>query len=129
MLLRKTNSRLAFCCLGVARFKLDDGELWTEPLFADYDKDTGYIEVRAEYNMSKRMQDYLVAMNDGKYVTEVSLTGGFVSWDGRDMLEDQRIIRNTNESRSFEYIARFLEIAWRLTDTNTAGNVRLPNIK
>lgn len=130
-LLRLVDERRSFCCLGVARINLSDGEQWANSVSNDGIIDVGYDEVKEMYGMDGRMQDYLIAMNDGQYLAEwhsgdrMYLT----SYSHRDSLDGKRIIRNTNETRSFEYIARFLEIAWKLTNTNTAGSVRLPGIK
>jgi hypothetical protein len=139
VLLRGNKKRKGFCCLGVGRSVLDDGAEWAT-IQNEYEirKNDGndYKIVAEQYEMDNRMQLYLMAMNDGQYIVEridgVGRDDSGLTFDrknlytydekSRDLFrEDDRIIRNVADKRSFEYIARFLEIAWMIP-TNTVTN-------
>lgn len=107
-----------FCCLGVARTCVDDGPAFLIKVQGttseDYDRTEDYSTVEAEFELSKKMTAYLMAMNDGQGVYLVS-NGGRWSLTSfprsrDDFRSDTRIIRKTTSTRDFEFIARFIEI-------------------
>jgi hypothetical protein len=70
-----------------------------------------------ELDLSEKMMQYLMAMNDGSDYPAIVDAGG--------LDEGRKKIRHTNESRSFHFIARFLQIAWRMTPaSHTTENFR-----
>lgn len=87
----ETYTTLGFCCIGVALKSgvyLDDDRL-------SGDDPEDYDTFMEKYEVSEHLKEYLVAMNDG---------------DGRPSPGYQ----DNDTERSHPFIARFLEIAWKL---------------
>lgn len=129
----------AYCCIGVAcNVITDEGD--DEPIISKIDVnqqeplfDEGWAyEVTEELLVfDLKMKKYLISMNDGSYVLmdkDPNYSDIVTTYSQRkDFPNDFKIIRNTNDRRDFKYIARFLEIAWRLTDTTTVPGVNQTN--
>jgi hypothetical protein len=79
-----------FCCLGVA---CDSNSI--RPITTWTNRGELTPSELSQLRMSCRMQDYLISMNDGEYLYEV---------------------RRSQVTRSFHFIARFLEVVWGLSN-------------
>jgi hypothetical protein len=117
----------SFCCLGVGRSVIPSGQSWVvnreRNMRSDGNRDYEYV--MNVFDMPARMKVYLVAMNDGMYLLEQAfgLQGNYNREGFNDEIDaGRKIIRNTKDRRDFNYIARFLEIAWKLTAMNTADS-------
>lgn len=95
------------CCIGVgcAVSGIPNGVLIE-------DMEAEYLLFEQRYGVSNKVSRYLMAMNDGDQAGEVG--DGF----GKTF-KYNRTIRHTEARRSFPEIARFLEIIWQLTPTDT----------
>lgn len=120
-------SRNTYCCLGVALQNLTPNCNYRVGNHISYDAPEGYTDVRDGLRISMKMQQYLIALNDGcfvylpQYSERLALVGDHTLIGDRD-----KIYRNTRDRRDFHFIARFLEIAWKIT-TSTATTVTHQN--
>lgn len=92
-----------YCCIGVAcsLLGIEDDDLREESA-------SDYLTFEREYGVSHETSRYLQSMNDGDvYHTPAENR----NW--------KKLVRFTYESRSFEQIARFLEIIWQMTEKDT----------
>lgn len=138
-LIQKGEKSNAYCCIGVAlvvvRPEFAAEKIAREPIYGSYDGPDGYLFAQTDVEMNVQMRKYLVAMNDGMFAYDMlnSIANDELEASyGRHFVDNPnvtKIIRNTNDKRSFQYIARFLEIAWKMsppvspTDTDTVTNV------
>lgn len=109
-----------FCCIGVAKEVAEPGWHRDLPDLAvgrGYDEDDEYDKIADYYEYNDKLSKYLIAMNDGMFVSKS--VSGYMTYSQRGAMENTRysevkILRNTDDKRDFEFIARFLELAWKV---------------
>lgn len=92
-----------YCCIGVGCVVL------ATPIFVLMeDSEAEYLSFELGLGVSHRTAKYLMAMNDGGRLGVTQDAWGLT-------YIPQLVIRKTNVSRDFKFIARFLEIIWQMT--------------
>lgn len=107
------------CCLGVGMAIADDSWLarGISSKCAEYDPPFDYEKVCTYYDISPKLMNYLMGMNDGDMVQdpdqmiEVAHTPHV---ENSPVYKVKKVIRKSQTSRNFKFIARFLGIVWGL---------------
>ena len=107
------------CCIGVwcanrlgdEFYKLDTTLIFEEKSEIELDRAQNYDLWQEELEVTEKMKNHLMAMNDGRRVTYDSRG---VLWQHVEPNDSVNVHRATTLNRDFEFIARFLEIAWGL---------------
>lgn len=107
------------CCLGVGMAIAEDNWLdrGIKSKLLEFDATDDYEKVVAYYDISPKLMNYLMGMNDGDIVQhpdkaiEVAHTPYMAN---SPVYHVKMSIRKSQTSRDFKFIARFLEIVWGL---------------
>jgi hypothetical protein len=102
-----------YCCIGVGCSLVNIPD---EDLIDDLESD--YMTFEDQYGISHRTARYLMAMNDGDPYGETIDNDPVIGY----LASNVKVIRVTQIERSFEEIARFLEIIWRMTPSGDTEN-------
>lgn len=110
----------SFCCLGVARCLIPTTVVpynWVEDVmnseYEELNEPTDYDAVSWYYGIDDMLKQYLMGMNDG---SPVHLPNLLAREDGEedDVVYTGRKIRKGDHPRSHVFIARYLELVWKL---------------